>query len=205
MASRRRFGRGQHVFRAGDRPGAAYIVEHGVLRIDRTLASGRSVLFALSTPGDLLGELSLIDDAPRSANVTTLTDASLLVIGAGDLRAGLVEDPGLAWGMLTRIAGQLRNVNGRFVEAAAHGATPRVAARLVDLLESVECERANGRPIELRLPITQEELAQWAGLSREGAVKAIGELRSAGIIETGRKRMAICDEQALRRVAADVG
>jgi CRP-like cAMP-binding protein len=101
--------------------------------------------------------------------------------------------------MLGRITRRLRALTDQFIEASAHSAASRVAARLVELL--LLMERDSEGVVELRLPITQEELAQWAGLSREGAVKGIGELRSAGILETGRRRMTILDPDALHSVA----
>lgn len=57
-------------------------------------------------------------------------------------------------------------------------------------------------PIDLNLPITQEELGQWAGLSREGVGKGLSELRSTGVIETGRRRVRILDLATLSDVAA---
>jgi len=204
-ASSRTFGPQQQVFCAGDTPAAVFIVETGLIRLDRTLTSGRTVLFTLAAPGDLVGELSLIDGAPRSATATAMTDSSLQVIAAADFTAALAADIALANAMLARITRQLRGLNDRFVEAAAYGATARVASRLVALLDLADGRRPHSGPVELALPITQEELAQWAGLSREGVVKAIGELRASGIVQTGRRRIVIRDPTALRRLADEVG
>lgn len=187
------------MFRERDDPHAAYVVEGGLVRVDRTLSSGRTVLLTLITPGNMVGELSLIDGSPRSATAVAVTASELLVVPAARFEALLNDDPEFARVMLGRVTRRLRGLSDQFVETAAYAASTRVAARLVELLRLTTPE--SDEPIEFRLPITQEELAQWAGLSREGAVKGISELRSAGIIETGRKRMIVLDQDALRRVA----
>ena len=82
-------------------------------------------------------------------------------------------------------------------EAAAAGNQPRI----LELVQATEAHADDHGVIDLRLPISQEELAQWAGLSREGAVRGLSELRSAGVLETARKRVIIHDLPALEREA----
>ncbi len=107
--------------------------------------------------------------------------------------------------MLGQVTVRLRALTDQLIEAAAHGASSRVAARLVELIRVTDPDfDYTSDSIDLRLPITQEELAQWAGLSREGAVKGIGELRAAGVLETGRRRMTILEPAALRAAAVRV-
>ena len=145
----------------------------------------------------------MIDGSPRSATAATLTESRVLVVPAGPFNDLIASTGDLATVMVRRLSRRLRALTDQFMEASAHSAVSRVAARLVELL--LLTERESEDPIELRLPITQEELAQWAGLSREGAVKGIGELRAAGIIETGRRRMTILDREALGSVATRAG
>lgn len=188
------------VFHEHDEPHAVFVVEQGLLRVDRTLFSGRSVLVTLAVPGDLVGELSVIDAAKRSATASAVVDSRLFVVPAPAFRRLLREDEEMTRAMLTSVTRRLRSLTDQFVESSAHGATSRVAARLVELLRVTARDAAG--PIELQLPITQAELAQWAGLSREGAVKGIAELRRSGVIATGRKRMTVLDTEELRRIAA---
>jgi len=198
----RTYGAGSIVFLEGDDPTAAFVVDTGLLRVDRTLRSGRSVLLTLMTPGEMVGGLSLIDSTPRSATVMAVTDSTLLVVGARRFHDLLATDTDLARVMLRRVTRRLRSLTDQFVETAAFSARSRIAARLVELMHLTGNDPE--APIELSLPITQEELAQWAGLSREGAVKGLAELRRTGLIETGRKRIMVLDPPALRRAADDV-
>lgn len=81
----------------------------------------------------------------------------------------------------------------------------RIATRLLRLVEIEQalarCKVQPDGSADLRLPISQEELGQWSGLSREGAVKGLGTLRSIGLIETGRKRVHITSLARLERHA----
>ena len=196
--ARRRYPAGTYLFHENDDPNGVFLIEEGMVRIDRTLASGRTLLLTLATAGDLVGELAVVDDRPRSATAATVHDSRVLVVTAAAFEDVLASSSDLALLLLRRVSARLRALSDQLIEAAAFSAPARVAARLVELLpDGVSSEG----PFEMRLPITQEELAQWAGLSREGAVKGLGELRSAGVLETGRRRVTVLDVAELRRTA----
>ena len=103
--------------------------------------------------------------------------------------------------MLARVVARLRGLTEQFVDATSLSASARVATRLLALVRAAEATPNADGVIELRLPISQEELAQWAGLSREGAVRGLSDLRSAGVLETGRMRVFIHDVPALEKEA----
>jgi CRP/FNR family cyclic AMP-dependent transcriptional regulator len=199
LGARRTYRSGSYVFHESDRPDSVFLVERGMVRVDRTLRSGRRVLLTLVTEGSLVGELSVIDATPRSATAAAVRDSVLVVVPAARFCELLVEDGDLARVLLERVTRRLRALTDQFVETAAHGAASRVASRLVELLRA---EQSTMRPpVELHLPITQEELAHWAGLSREGAVKGLGELREAGVISTARRKIVVHDPAALDAAA----
>jgi len=196
---RRRVAPRSVVFTEGDEPTAVYLLESGLVRIDRTLRTGRCVLLTLTLPGQVFGELALIDGAPHAATATSVSDSRIVRIPASAFVAALEASPALVMAVLRRVTANLRTLTDQFVEATSYGASARVAARLVSLLDMAD--PSSSGPVELRLPITQEDLAQWAGLSREGVVKGLSELRSASILETGRRRITILDPLALRASA----
>ena len=198
-ATRRRFPAKSFLCLEGDSSTHVYLIEVGLLRVDRVTAGGRSVLLELATPGDLVGELGVVDDSPRSATVSTVTESRLVTIGAEQFRAAMADSIELTTAVLHRVVERMRALSDQLVEVSAHSAAGRVAARLLILIEHAGAAAA---PFDLRLPINQEELGQWAGLSREGVVKALAELRSLGAIETGRRRVTVLDTDTLRRIAA---
>ena len=95
---------------------------------------------------------------------------------------------------------RVRELADRFLEATHSNATRRVCARLVYLMASASSE--NHGPVVIVLPLSQADLAEWAGLSREATVKALRELRDEGIVETSRGRVLVLQPDALRLRAA---
>ena len=200
VATRRSYPARSFLFHEGDDSSSVVLVETGLLRIDRVTQSGRQVLFELAFPGESVGELGVIDASPRSATCATVKDSTVLSITATDFRRLLTDRPEFSTIILGRTVRRLRALSDQLVEATGISAAPRVAARLVMMVELAGAGDAN--VIELNLPITQEELGQWAGLSREGVGKGLSELRSRRILETGRRKVKILDLGALRNVAA---
>lgn len=192
----RRFPPRSYLFHEHDEPAAVYLVRSGILRVDRTTESGRQILLDLTTAGEFIGELAVIDDERRSATVCTVTEAEVLSIPRREFRRLLETEPALSYAILGRVVRRLRALTSQLVEATALTASARVAARLVRLVELAE-RTSDECPFELPLPITQEELGQWAGLSREGTVKGMAELRHAGMIDTGRRKVQVLDLRAL--------
>jgi CRP/FNR family transcriptional regulator, cyclic AMP receptor protein len=97
------------------------------------------------------------------------------------------------------VARRLRYADSQQSQFATHDVVGRVAQRLVELADRFGSER-DGR-IEVALPLSQEELAAWTGSSREAVSKALQQLRSLRIVETGRKHVTVLDAAALRRRA----
>ena len=123
-----------------------------------------------------------------------------LAIAAADFRAFLVEHPELGLMLLEMLSRRLRDADRKRVEYGAHDTVGRVAARLLELAEEYGDEDPKG--IRIGLPISQEELAGWTGASREAVSRALHTLRSAGWVVTERRRITVCDPDALRRRSA---
>lgn len=186
-----------HQGEPGDR---AILIRGGHAKVTYTGGDGRQTLLRLCGPGDLVGELSVLDDEPRSSSVTALEPLDALVLSASDFVAALHARPDAAVALLRDLSRRFRDANVKRIEFGASDAVGRVAARLLELAEMFGAQ-ADGR-IEVVLPISQEELAGWCGCSREAVVKALHTLRELGWIETARKRVAILDPAALGERAA---
>lgn len=205
LAAPRTYVERSYVFHEGDPGNGVFIVESGLLRIDRTTASGRVALLDLAIRGSLIGELSVIDNAPRSASLSTITECEVRFIPAAAFTAMLANNSAIQAALVARLARRLRALSTQFLETSTMNAPARIAASLVRL---VNIEQALGRldddvlgSVDLKLPISQEELGQWSGLTREGAVKGLSMLRTNGLIETGRKQVHITNIAELERTA----
>ncbi len=195
VGARRTYATESFIFHEGAEPTHVFAIESGLARIEHSTRSGRIVLFDLATVGRVFGEIAAIDHQPRSATVVTITETTVHIVSAADFRQMLAADSELQAAVLRTVTHRFREQSSQFVETSIMDAPSRVAARLARL---VEIEQSLGRStanadgsIELKLPISQQELGQWSGLSREGTGKGLSALRTRGIIETGRKRVKI--------------
>ena len=151
--------------------------------------------------GALLGELSAIDGSPRSATAIALTQLEVLAIPQSAFRQVLDEDNALARRLLDLLAERMRESDRRQLELATGDALGRLCQRLVNLAGRNGQQVANG-VLEVTTPVSQADLAAWAGLSREAVVKGLYALRRLGWIETNGRKVTILDMDAVTRRAA---
>jgi CRP-like cAMP-binding protein len=198
LGSVRKYPSGSYLFFEGDDSHSVLLVESGLLRIERTSAGGRTALLDLVATDGVVGELGVIDGASRSATAVTIEASRIRTIPASQFREVLANKPEFVIAILGRVITRMRQLTDQFVDVANRNSTERIADRLMELLIRSGEEPTPG--VRLRMPITQVELGQWAGLSREGTTNALGELRESGIITTGRKSVVINRPDELRKL-----
>jgi CRP/FNR family cyclic AMP-dependent transcriptional regulator len=197
---RRSYGAAVTIVHEGDDAGPVVVLLQGRAKVSTVGAAGREAIIAVRGPGDLIGELSAIDGAARSATVTTLEPVEVLLLPGSGFAALLERRPRIALVILRMVAGRLRDADAGQAQLGTHDVVGRVSQRVVELADRFG-EHEGGR-IEIALPLSQEELAAWAGASREAVSKALQVLRSLRIVETGRRHITVLDDDALRRRAA---
>lgn len=195
----RKFSRGSILFRGGEPPENVILVISGRVKISSLTREGREVVLAVSGPGDILGEVSALDGEARSATATALDQLEALVIDAEEFRKFLETNPRVALEITKRLAQRLRDADRDRIQFSAFDTVGRVAGRLIELAERFG-ESMDGS-LRISLPLSQLELAGWAGASREAVSKALQVLRSRGLIATHRRTIEILDLEALRRRA----
>jgi CRP-like cAMP-binding protein len=193
----RRFRTGATLFHEGDHSDWIGLVVKGRVKVSCYGADGRERLVAVVGPGELLGELSAIDGEPRSATTTALEPLDVSVLTAEEFVGLLEQHPVATLGILRSVIGRLRDSDKRRMEFGALDTVGRVGRLIIELAERYG-EEADG-VIRIRLPLSQEELAGWAGASREAVVKALRQLRTRGWIETARREITVLDLPALAR------
>jgi CRP-like cAMP-binding protein len=191
------------VFSVGADSGSVLFVESGLLRVERPTSTGRTVLLELTSEGGTLGELGAITGAPRSASVITVEPSTVITVGADAFNDLVESHPDLNRYVMTQLADRIVALTSQLIEASDRSATARVASRLVELLDrsAVSHEATPTIP----LPISQQELGQWAGLSREGTAKALRELRESGVVLTKRMEITLLKPDTLRELARTAG
>jgi CRP/FNR family transcriptional regulator len=191
----RSFPAGVRVFHEGDHSDACYLVRKGDLRVTREHPDGRAIALATLGPGDLFGELAMLDGEARSASVETLTDSELLALPAADVRRLLADHPNISVKLIAALTKRLRETNERVARQSFQTVPSRVAGVLTQLIAE-ESASAGRQGITVRM--TQADLAQLAGTSRESVSRFLATLERAGVVRVGRGRVTVVEPRRLR-------
>src|SRR5688500_1447265 len=168
----------------------------GRAKVSSYTEDGKEVVLAFRGPGELLGDFSALDGAPRSATVAALETIEALILGSEKFLAFLEDHPRVAILLLRTWSHRVRDADRKRVEFGAYDTPGRVARRLLELVE-----RYGDSQGKISLSLTQDELAGWTGSSREAVSKALREFRDRGWISTGRRTISVIDVDALRNRA----
>jgi CRP/FNR family cyclic AMP-dependent transcriptional regulator len=196
----RRFRSGATLMYEGQAGEEVLLLLEGRVKVTSTTAEGREIVLRFCGPGELLGELSVLEERPRSSTVEALEPVEALAISASEFRALAESRPSLALALFRMVSSRFRDADRKRIEFGASHTLGRVAARLVELAERYGALGEGGTVIDL--PISQEELAGWTGSSREAVAKALQTLRQLGLITTERRRITVLDLRELRDRAA---
>jgi CRP/FNR family transcriptional regulator, cyclic AMP receptor protein len=194
VGGRRTFTPAEMLCREGDAGTAILVVLSGTVKLTKTALNGRETMLELRGPGDVLGEMSVVDGAPQSANAVALEDVEVLVVDAARFDELRRERAAIANALLTVVVYRLRQASGRQLELGTDDVISRVCRRLAELATSHGEPNAEGVLVRA---LSQQDLADWAGVSRDGVVRALHELREAGLVESGRGRILIKDLEAV--------
>ncbi len=171
----------QVLFHAGDAGDGCYFLREGVVKAAVVAKDGQERLLAVLGPGSLIGELSLFDDQPRSATISTLKPCKLLHLSKGSFFRLADANPQVYREALKILTRRLRQTNDSVVAQGTVTVAGRVARAFVSLAQGLGEGRANGT-ILLPNKITQNDIAGMAGVARENASRAINDLLRDGIL-----------------------
>jgi CRP/FNR family transcriptional regulator, cyclic AMP receptor protein len=194
VAVPRSFPSGTRVFHEGDQSDACYIVRNGSFRVTREHSDGRAITLANLGPGDIFGELAMLDGEVRSASVEALDDGELLALPGADVRALLSRHPEITVKLVAALVRRLRQANERISRQSFQTVPSRVAGVLSQLV--AEEAPFDGEGVTIRM--NQADLAQLAGTSRESVSRFLADLERAGVVSCGRGRVTVIDPLKLR-------
>jgi CRP/FNR family transcriptional regulator, cyclic AMP receptor protein len=187
--------RGDLLFHEGDPGDSLYVVLRGKIKLGRTSGDGRENLVAVLGPGEMFGELSLFDPGPRSAGATALVDSTLLGLSSDELTPWLASRPDVARALLRAIARRLRRTNDSMSDLVFSDVPGRVAKALLDLSARFGTPAEDG--IHVAHDMTQEELAQLVGASRETVNKALADFAGRGWLRLEARAVVLTNVERL--------
>jgi CRP/FNR family cyclic AMP-dependent transcriptional regulator len=190
--------KGQSLFKEGDDGDHLFVVSSGKVKLGTKSVDGRENLLMILGPGDMFGELSLFDSGPRTATATAVTDSKLLALGQDKVIPWVKEHPEVSLQLLARLASRLRRTNEVVGDLVFSDVPGRVAKALIDLGVKFGEKRSEG--LFVNHDLTQEELAQLVGASRETVNKALADFAQRGWLRLEARSVMILDyERLLKR------
>jgi CRP-like cAMP-binding protein len=191
VVRRRRYQRGAVLFTQGELGNVAFIVRSGTVEIVVASADGRDLLLYEVRPGDLFGEMALLEERPRSASAVCREASEVLAITRDDLLAALQRHPSIMLRMLQTMSRRLRLADRRLEGMAFHDA----ALRLAEALWETSQEDAHGRLARVH----QDALAARVGVSRQTVNKLLSEWRRVGLVSVSRGEVRLPDPSRFDR------
>jgi len=193
---RRPFRRGTMIFHKDQAGDALYIVESGRVRIFVPAEGGEELTVEVAGPGDVFGELALLDDGPRSASAETLEDTLTYTLSRDEFQQHLSATPGVAASLIALLSTRLRHLTGYAESLAFLDIHARLARILLEMAGRYGVQ-ADG--IEIDIDLTQADLATMVGATRERVNRALAVFRSQGILELRGRKIILRDPERLKQ------
>ena len=189
--------KGQTLFKEGDAGDRLFVVVEGKLKLGTSSGDGRENLLSILGPGDMFGELSLFDPGPRTATATAVTDARVLALANDQVIGWVTAHPQVSLQLLKRLARRLRRTNEVLADLVFADVPGRVAKAIMDLGERFGTKKDDG--LHVNHELTQEELAQLVGASRETVNKALADFAGRGWVRLEPRAVVVLDYERLSK------
>lgn len=189
--------RGSAIFSEGELGDRLYVILSGKVKLGRHSADGRENLLAVMGPSDMFGELSVFDPGPRTSSATAVTDVTLATMERNSMLQWIRLRPEIAEQLLRVLARRLRRTNNSLADLIFTDVPGRVAKALLQLARQFGSQEGNTTRVTHDL--TQEELAQLVGASRETVNKALADFGQRGWLRLEGKSVIILDAERLAR------
>jgi len=190
----------QTLFMAGDEGDGCYRVEDGLLKASVAAPNGGERILAILGPGSVVGELSMIDGAPRSASVAALRESKLCFVSRADFDAFGQSSPQLYRHVMTVLARRLRDTNDALAASSFLSVKGRVARALLSLAEAFGRDVGSGR-ILIRQKVTQSDLAAMAGIARENVSRVLKDWTTHSLVSRLAGYYCLENKAAIKREA----
>lgn len=193
---------GEVLFFKGDEGDAMYIIRQGNIKIVLPSAVGEEIIVALLKESEFFGVMAMLDGMPRSADAVAVTACEIFVLGRSDFLSILQSDITALKTILCDLSKMIRKTDDLLGDVCFFNISIRLAKKLIDLSETTGKEEGDG--VLLDISLTQKELGDMVGATRESVNKELKNLREEGIIDVQGNRITILDMEGLAMRAEEV-
>lgn len=197
----RTYARGSHLYHAGDRADALYVVAEGRVKISQVSLDGSETITDILVPGELFGAMGSLGEPHHLQSASALVNTCALRIDQGAFRQVLVEQPRVALRVLDDVAGRLARAQSDIGGQVTETVPQRVATALLRLADKLGEDRG-GDGILLEVPLSRVDLAGLARSTPESVSRVMSRWKKEGVIDSGRRWTALLDRARLEDEAA---
>lgn len=187
------------MFHEGDPGGSMYVVLSGRVKVSSFSADGREVVLNFAGPGEVLGEITLLDGGPRTASACPLEPTRTFHLARKDLLPILQRNPSVALHIITVLCERLRQTNRMVEDTVFLAAAPRLARAILRLLEAHGQAEGDGWRLNMRLP--QSTLGAHVGLMRESVNRQMRAWQEGGVLKTDEDGLLVMRRSVLEEIA----
>ncbi|GAA0862071.1 Crp/Fnr family transcriptional regulator [Sphingopyxis soli] len=189
------FVKGKELLVQGDPGDMMLILTEGTARVSMLTAGGREIVLAYAEPGAVLGEIALLDGGERTASVTATSAGSALQLGRNALKDFAASHPEFTWSLMQQLARRLRTADQTIESDRAYASGPRLARYLKRLIRKDSAEKSH------RVELSQTELGNFAGMSREHINRQLKSWEESGVISLEQGRVRVLDAEMLEDIS----
>lgn len=193
------YSRREQVYGQGDPGDVIYLLKEGRVKIYKLSAEGKELTLAILEPGEIFGEMALVDEGPRDTIAEALDDMLLCVIRRRDFEILLRKKPELAMRVTKLIGVRRREIENQLENLVFRSASSRLALLLMSLAEKHGVRDSRG--IILNVKLSQQELANLIGTARETTSALLNEFKRLGIIDIQHRRIKVLNQWELKKIA----
>lgn len=194
---------GEHLFGEGDEARALFVIAEGRVKMSQGRAGGSVAVMDILVPGELTGAMDVLGEPVHRQTATALVDTCALRIGQSGFRQLLVQHPPLALDVLDDVAARLALVESDIGRHATQPVPARVATALLRLARKLGHERADNEVL-LEVPLSRADLGGLARSTPESVSRVMSRWKREGLIESGRRWVALRDRDRLQRIADEL-
>lgn len=201
LGRQRAFNKGEQVFRSGDACSNLYLLMQGKVKIYKLSPAGRELTLWYCFPGEVFGLAEMTGEGRRQVNAQACSDSRMLALGHSAFKSFLAANPSVSLRFIEILSKRMRLLSEVLADMVADSVSQRLCKLLLRLADYYG--RVDGEGVLLEIHLTQQEMADMVGASRQSVSGHVNQLRRLGVLSMERRRMRVHDRERLELLSAE--